>query len=152
MVEDQASELKGGPDEESEDSPLSGSLIVVFKPDDIVFAQIVAKLDFDNRQRPIRTIAEPVICLWRNMDVLAFMQLYFSVATDDVCGSFNDDPVLAAMGMALQAQARARLNLKHFNLEASPFFQHLIAAPGTFVRLSQQSFPPRIKFLMICRA
>jgi hypothetical protein len=49
--------------------------------------------------------------------------------------------MLAAPRMSLQAQSRARLDLQNLDLKARSFFKDLVAAPGSFVKLSH-CFPP----------
>src|SRR5207245_3808852 len=68
--------------------------------------------------------------------VLAFVQSYFLFAADDVSNTLDDDPMLAPVRMALQAQTLARFNFEHLDLKTGLLFQHFISSPGSFVRLS----------------
>jgi hypothetical protein len=98
------------------------AFIVIFKPNDVVFAEIRAELDFDERKRSVCAVAEAMVGLWRDVYVFAFAKTQMLFSADDIGCACDDDPVLAAMCMSLQAQARAGFNLKSFDLVAVTLF------------------------------
>src|SRR5712692_662375 len=124
---------------------LFDSSVVVFQPHDVILTEIIAKLHFNNFEWTITAIAQTVIGLERDMNVLALAQLQFLRATYDVCYAFDDDPVFLAPRVALQTEAGAGFHLQHFNLEPRLFFQNFVTAPGPLVRLPHsarlQMFP-----------
>jgi hypothetical protein len=105
------------------------SFVVVFETHDVVFAEVVAELHFDERERMVRAVAEPVIRFGRDVQVFAFFELKIALAADDIRRALDDDPVFAAPRMTLETQARARLDLKSLDLITIALFQNLIAAP-----------------------
>jgi hypothetical protein len=119
--------------------PLFDSSVVVFQSDDVILTEIIAKLHFNNFEWTITAIAQTVICLERDMNVLALTELQFLRATHDVCYAFDYDPVLLAPRVALQAEAGAGLYLKHLNLEPGLFFQDFVTAPRPLVRLAHSA-------------
>jgi hypothetical protein len=96
-------------------------------------------LDFDERERARRRIAEAVVGFGRDVDVLAFIELQLAVAANDVGGSPNNDPVLAAPRVALKTQTRAGLNFKPFDFVTGALFQDLVAPPRPFICFSSHS-------------
>src|SRR5712691_12680681 len=118
---------------------LFDSLVVVCQPHDVILTKIIAKLHFNNFEWTITAIAQTVICLERDMNVLALTQLQFLRATHDVCYAFDHDPVLLAPRVALQTEAGAWFHLKHFNLEPGLFFQDFVTAPRSLVRFAHSA-------------
>jgi hypothetical protein len=51
------------------------SFVVIVQPDDVVFAQIVAELDFDEEKRSLSRVAEAMVGFRWNVYVLALMKL-----------------------------------------------------------------------------
>src|SRR2546426_5637895 len=49
---------------------LSDSLIIVIEADNVVLPEVIAELDFDDSQRCVCAVAEPMISLRRNVNVL----------------------------------------------------------------------------------
>jgi hypothetical protein len=123
-------------------SSLITSFVIVFEPHDVVFAEIVAELNFDERERMICAVAETVNGFGGNVKVFAHLELEFPVAANDRRDAVDNDPVLAAPRVALQAQARARFDFKPFDFVASALFQHLIAPPRSLFRFSHSMTPP----------
>ena len=50
------------------------SFVIIFEPHDVVFAEIIAELDFDERQRLVCAVAEAMIGLRRDVYVLALIE------------------------------------------------------------------------------
>jgi hypothetical protein len=112
------------------------SLVVIRETHDVVLAQIVTKLNFDNGQADVATVSQTVIGFGRNVNVLTLSQLQLPVATDNVGHAFNHNPMFAAARMSLQAQSRARFHFQQFDLKTGFFFQNFVAAPGSLVKFS----------------
>jgi hypothetical protein len=119
------------------------SFVVIFETHDVVFAEVVAELHFDEREWAIRAIAEPMIGFGRDVKVLALLQLKLAVAADDIGCARHDDPVLRAPRMSLQAEARTRLDLKPLDLVALGFLQNFIQTPGPLISFSHSSTTSR---------
>jgi hypothetical protein len=119
---------------------LGDSLIVVFDAHDVVLAQVIAKLNFDDCQTDVAAVSQAMIGFGRDVDVLTLLQLQFTIATDNVSHAFNHDPVFAAPRVSLQAQSRAGFHFQHLDLKAGSFFQDFVTAPGSLVKLSHQHY------------
>lgn len=81
---------------------MSISSVNVFIPFDVVFAEVAARLDFDQIKRNLAGVYQAVNTEWRQIDGFIFMQnerlvvfAYFSDAVDD-------DPVFGTMMVPLQ--------------------------------------------------
>lgn len=118
------------------------SLIVIFQPHNVILAEIITKLHFNDRERSIAAVAKTMIRLRRNVYMLALAQLQLFLAAGDVRQALNYYPVLAAPAVSLQAEPRPWLDLDHLDLKPGPFFQDFIAAPWSLVRFPQQVIPP----------
>ena len=81
--------------------------IHIFNPHDVVFARVGSKLHFDQNERNFSGIGAAMNFALLNEDVIAFMQLARRVALCYVRGAGNNDPMLGAMVMFLQREARA---------------------------------------------
>jgi len=113
-----------------------GSLIVVFKPNDVIFAQIITQLYLDNSQWFLTAVTQTVVGLRGNMNVLTPTQLQFLITTNDVGNTLHHYPVFASLRMSLQTKSRARLYLEHLYLESGPLFKYFIAAPRSFIKFA----------------
>jgi hypothetical protein len=118
------------------------SLIIIFQPHNVILTQIVTELHFNDCQRLITAVAQPVIGLRWDVDVLAPMQLQLQFATDDIRNACNHDPVLSAPCVALQAKAGAWFHLEHFDFEPGPLFQDFVPAPWSLVKFPHRAFLP----------
>jgi hypothetical protein len=78
-------------------------LVIVFQSHNIIFAEIVAELYFDERERLVGRVAEAMLSLRGDVDVLARFELQLAVAADDISDALNDDPVFAPTRMLLKA-------------------------------------------------
>src|SRR5690554_383711 len=67
----------------------------------------------------------------RNIGGLVGSQQYLCFPIDNLGGSPNHDPMLAAMMMHLQGEGGTRFYLNPLNLEALAHFEHSIGAPRT---------------------
>lgn len=65
--------------------------------------------------------------------MLPYIQLQFLLAADYVSYSSDDDPVFAAMMMALQAEPLTGFDFDSLNFKARSFFQYFVSTPGPFV-------------------
>jgi hypothetical protein len=116
------------------------SLIVVRKSYDVVLAQVITKLHFDDCQTDIAAVSQSMIGFRWDVNVLTLLQSQFPVAADNISHALDHDPMFTAPRMSLQAQSRARLHLQHFDLKAWSFFQDFVTAPRSFVKLSHGIF------------
>src|ERR1700687_2715690 len=119
-----------------------GALIIIFQTNNIVFAQIVAELYFNNCQRFRPAVSQPMIGLWGNVDVLTSAELQFLVTTNDVGDALDYYPVFTSSGMPLQAQPCSWSYFEHFHLKPRPFFQDFVATPWPFIEFPHQDFLP----------
>src|SRR5439155_19387827 len=76
-------------------------------------------------------ILEAMHRLDRNVRRLIRFQLEHVIAARDAGAAVDDDPMLAAPMMQLKRQRAGALHLDALDLEAGPFFELRIAAPGT---------------------
>jgi hypothetical protein len=88
------------------------TLVVILEPHDVIFTQIIAKLHLNDGQKCVAAISQPMIGLWRNVDVLALAKLEFPLTADDICNALDHDPMFASSCMSLQTQPRAWLYFK----------------------------------------
>ncbi len=72
------------------------SFVIVFEAHNVVFAEIVAELHFDECERAVCAVAETMVGLGRNVDVLARLELKLTLAAGHVGDAGDDDPMLAA--------------------------------------------------------
>jgi hypothetical protein len=118
------------------------AFVIVFEPHDIVLAQVIAELNLDEYEGVIRSVAETVIGLWRDVYVFACIESQLTVSADDIGRAGDDDPVFAAPCMTLEAQARARFNFKPLDLIAVALFQDFVTTPWPIIRFSQSWSSP----------
>jgi hypothetical protein len=122
---------------------LSLSFIIVFQSDDVILAEIIAELDFDEGEVLVGGVAEAVVGFGWDMDMLARFELELTFAADDVGDALDNDPMLAAARVALKTQASARLHFESFNFVACALFKDFIPPPGSLV-----SFASHYTFLL----
>lgn len=79
-----------------------GPPIIVFDPDDIVFAEIAAGLNLDQFQRDLAGILQSVLRADRNVDRLILMNDLLDAVQRHQCRAANHNPVLGAMMVLLQ--------------------------------------------------
>lgn len=84
----------------------SASSIGVFKPHDVVFAEVGAGLDFDEFEVGLAGVFEAMDDAEGNVGGLVFGEQQGVFATGDFCGALDDDPVFGAV-VFLQGQALA---------------------------------------------
>ena len=91
-----------GGDGPSTQSSITLSTINVFKPDDIIFIEITSRLNFDKKGRNLPRICKAVLLAEWNVGRLVFAEQLHPIALGDFQRTFNYDPMLGAMEMALQ--------------------------------------------------
>ena len=121
---------------------LSPSFVVVFNPDNVVLAEIIAKLNFNEGQQLLAGISQPMVGTWRNEQMLTRRQLRFAIAADDIGDAINNHPMFAATRVTLKTQSRARFYLKPFDFEAITLIENFISAPWSLVSLAAQNGSP----------
>src|SRR3954471_12630711 len=108
----------------------SRALIVVFNPDDVVFAEIASSLDLDQLQHDFTGVLHPVHSAHRDVNGLVLVHAFDGLVDGDAGGAADHDPVLGAMMVLLQRQAPARLHHDVLDLVALAIVDRLVAAPG----------------------
>jgi hypothetical protein len=99
-------------------------------------------LNFNDRQTDIAAVSQAMIGFGGYMYVLAFSQLQFTVATDNISHAFYHDPMFGAARVSLQAEARTGFYFQYFNLITGLLLDNFVGAPRSFVKFSHQySFP-----------
>ena len=109
----------------------SGSSVVIFKPHNVVFTQITSRLHFDNLQRDGAGVGETMGFTQRNVRGLVFGEKYSLFAAGDFSRTPDHDPMLSAVMMHLEAQARLGMNLDTLDLEAAAVINAIVPTPGT---------------------
>src|SRR5882762_4165362 len=79
----------------------STSVIAIFVPDDVVLAQIAAGLDFDEVQRLVGRILQPVLRAERNESRFVFAHFVNPVVARHARPAGDDDPVFRALAVHL---------------------------------------------------
>jgi hypothetical protein len=103
---------------------------VIFKTDDVVFAQVAAGLHLDDFQRYGAGVCQAVHFAQRDVCRLVFSQKQHLVAVSNFGSSLDDNPVLGAVVVLLQTEAGTGFDLDAFDLEAPAFVDAVIPAPG----------------------
>src|SRR5207342_3902917 len=107
----------------------SAASVHVLEADDVVLAQIAARLHLDQFQRHHARILEAVLHAQRDVGALVLREDDRLVATRDAAGATDHDPVLGAVVVHLQAQRRAGLHRDALDLETLAHVDRVIAAP-----------------------
>ena len=84
--------------------------VAVLEADDVVFAEIAARLHLDQVQRDLAGILQPVRGAERDVGRLVLGQHHLLVAAADFGGALHDDPMLGAVMVHLQRQLAARFD------------------------------------------
>src|SRR5438128_682510 len=104
-------------------------MIDVVVADDIVLAEIVAELYFDDLDFIRSEILQAVLVALRDVDGLGARQGEYFVANRHSCGAVDDRPMLAAMLVTLQRQAAAGIDGNALDLEARLLVENMERAP-----------------------
>jgi hypothetical protein len=86
----------------SDDRNTSAATVAVFEANDIILAEIAARLNFDQMKRNFAGIFEPVRGPERDVSRLVLGQHHFLVAAADPGGALHDNPMLGTMVMHLE--------------------------------------------------
>lgn len=108
----------------------SSAAVLVVKPDDVVFAQILAALDFDHHEVNDAGVKKPVVVPGRDVGGLVGVQQGFLVTVLHDGSAADHDPVFAAVVVHLQAEAGLGFDFDALDLEAFAFAQNGVGAPG----------------------
>src|SRR5689334_1203202 len=92
--------------------------VLVLQPNDVVLAEVVAGLDLDDDELLGRRILEAMLVARGNEGGLVGAHHELALAVHDLRRAGDHDPVLAAVMVELQGEARARLHLDALDLEA----------------------------------
>ncbi len=112
--------------------------VVVVEADDVVLAEVAALLHLDEQQRLVAAVLDAVRGAHGDVDGLARRDLLHHVVEGDRGRACDDEPVLGALGVALVAQAVARLHGDALDLEALGLgvLDHGVGAPRPHVVLA----------------
>ena len=102
---------------------------VVFYADDVVFAGVLAHLDFHDHEREAAFILEAVHLAHRDVGRLVRAHIEHLVADSASSGTAHHDPVLGTVQVLLQAEALARLHHDALHLVAFGGFEHGVRTP-----------------------
>src|SRR5690606_15647010 len=101
----------------------------VLVTDDVVLAQVTARLHLDQLEHPGARVLQPVLRAQRDVGRLVGVQLEYVVVAGHARGAADHDPVLGAVLVRLQRQPRAGLDLDPLDLEAVVAVDRVVAAP-----------------------
>src|SRR6266545_1389436 len=104
--------------------------IAVFKPHDVVLAQVAPRLDFYEEKRDLPHVFESMLGLDRDMGGLVFGQKLYLVASCHPRGARHHHPVLRPVVMHLQRERFARFDHDALDLKALACIDALVVAPG----------------------
>src|SRR5262249_32496271 len=118
---------------------------VVLEANDIVFAEIVAALHFDEDQIFFAGVLNAVGSADGNVDRLAGTNRDLTTVERDLRRSADDEPVFRTLRVLLITQSFSGQHFDPFDLESGCFFQHLVSSPRTSIEFSHWfwSFPSR---------
>src|SRR5690349_23895307 len=102
---------------------------VVFKTNNVVFAEIITSLDFDKNQISIAGVFDPMRRTDGNIDRFAGSDQHIATVECDFGSSFNDKPMLRALRVFLVAQSFPRQHFDTLHFERWCFFEHGVTAP-----------------------
>ena len=105
--------------------------VIILETHDIVFAEVVTALHFDDVHGVVRDIGNSVNIANGNICGLVDAQVEFSVIQRDACLSAHYGPVFRAPCMFLQRQNSPRIDYEAFYLSSVVLIQTVVAAPGT---------------------
>ena len=103
--------------------------IDILKADNVVFAQIVTALHFNQHQPHHTRVFQAVVVSARDVRGLIGGQHHFLIAIDDLCGATHDHPVFRAVVVHLQTETATRFDFHTLDFEAVAFFEHGVGAP-----------------------
>ena len=101
-----------------------GSAKVVFDPDNVVLAKIVASLDLNKDKRRFTGIFDPMGRTNGDVDSLAGRQREHLSVERDICDALDDYPVFASPGVFLVTQAFRGVYADALDLIIQPFFEN----------------------------
>src|SRR5688572_19424506 len=117
-------------DTPSQSVPASLAAIGVIEADDVVLAEIAARLHLDDLQRFRPRVLDAMYGADRNVGGLVLGQREDIVAARNARRALHDDPMLGAVSVLLERELCARLDREALHLEARPGVDAIVAAPG----------------------
>src|SRR5512147_2558437 len=105
------------------------AVVPVFEADDVVFAELVAGLHFDDLQRHAARILEAVPGAYRDEGGLVLRERQQLVAARDARGPRDHDPMLGAAVMHLQRERVPGVHYDALHLVAAAGVHALVVAP-----------------------
>lgn len=108
---------------------------VVFHADDIVFAGVLAHLDFHDHEREAAFVLEAVHLAHRDVGRFVRTHVEHLVAHSTCRSAAHDHPVFGTVKVLLQGEALARLHHDALHLVAFGGFEHGVSTPRAAHRL-----------------
>ncbi len=108
---------------------------VIFHADDVIFAGVLAHLDFHDHERQATFVLQAVHFAHRDVGRLVRADQEHLVADSDSRRTAHDHPVLGTVQVLLQAEALARLHHDALHLVAFGGFEHGVRTPRAAHRL-----------------
>jgi hypothetical protein len=105
-------------------------VVVILKPDNIVFLKIFAILHFNDLERNLAGVFEAVLRRHRYVGAFVRVHIIDILAVGHLRGPGDHDPVLAPVVMKLMGKLRSWIDDQTFNLVMIALFQDRIGAPG----------------------
>ena len=96
-------------------------MIIILQPDNIIFTQIAAELNFNYFQRALRSVRQAMHLTAGNITVLPDLQIEFARIERYMRRALRHHPVLAAVLVFLQTDLLPRMNLDALDLGAIGF-------------------------------
>ena len=120
-------------------------VIDILYANDVVFAEIGARLDLDQVERDLSGIFETVHAAQRDENQLVFAQQDFFVVARDNRGAVHHDPMLGAVIMLLERQLGARIDGDALDLKPLAGMDRLMIAPGAMHALGLGRGPVAVR-------
>src|SRR5262249_24121356 len=107
----------------------AGAAVRVLEADDVVLAEVAARLHLDDLEVYLAGVGQAVRLAQRDVGALVLAEQDLLVAAGHLGGAGDDDPVLRAVVMHLQAQRGTRLDHDALDLETRARVDAVVPAP-----------------------
>jgi hypothetical protein len=96
--------------------------VVIFKPNDIILAQILAILDFNNHEWNYARIFEAMLGASGDVCGLIAVEDFFFIIASDYGSPADHDPMFAAVVVHLETEPMSWLDFDPFDFVTATFF------------------------------
>src|SRR3989442_12076325 len=83
--------------------------VIVLETHDVIFAEIITELNFDDFQYICPAVTNAVIGGYRDMNVLALAKPQFVISANNIGNTLNYDPVFVSALVALKTESGTRV-------------------------------------------